>query len=53
MDDDFNIFKSLEISQEGMILKINGVFSDEFTDWLNSFMTDEICEELINFTKGE
>lgn len=40
------IFKSLKITEENYTLKVEGVFSDEFQEWLSYWMSDELTEAL-------
>lgn len=49
MTKDMRIFKSLEITQEGYNLILKGVFSDDFQEWLEYFMCEELQEVLCSF----
>ena len=51
MTEDTKIFKSLKITEEDYILKVEGVFSDEFQKWLTYWMSDELTSALTDFTK--
>ena len=53
MTENTKIFKSLKITEEDYKLKIEGVFSDEFQEWLTYWMSEELTDALRDFSKNE
>lgn len=53
MTENTKIFKSLKITEEDYKLKIEGVFSDEFQEWLTYWMSEELTDALKDFSKNE
>lgn len=46
-DEDFKIFKSVEIIEENSVLKVEAIFSDEFQEWLYYWLGEEIREIMV------